>query len=203
MILAEKTLRKAIVEICLLIGLGKARDVVAAFQSADIGVQELQDAFQEMYDGVVAALLLIHGARMVCDGTYERLFKIRDCMIKVRIQRVLLDGDRRSHAILLDFMVPYRQRPVQDYCFALQPEEEREEAFCTPAGNTMDEDEARKCIREYKGSWKGLLEAHGIGCGCRIGDSRLARECIGRIGRQFMQARLMPGHEALFKNICE
>ena len=150
---------------------------------------------QENYDAIVDGLQL-HQITCTCGhcgdmrryGGYERTVWFLGEEIDLRIQRVQCTHCGKTHAILLDILVPYSRIPLADQRQIIILCETG--ASCEPVqqSNFHIEDRMVYAIwNKYRRYWKQKLLAEGISLA-----GELVRECFRYYFKQFMQIRSTP-----------
>ena len=147
---------------------------------------------QAYYDEIVNAVPL---DRLQCScgrfgslvrhAYYIRKIKIKSCVLRIRILRLICRACGRTHALLLSEMVPYSQIAYQDQKdLILASETHHSYSDILQRNLCIDENNAAYVIRSFRQRWKMLLHRAGI----RLTDD-LIYSCFSVFSRQFMQNR--------------
>ena len=150
---------------------------------------------QENYDSIVDGLQL-HQITCTCGhcgdmrryGGYKRTVWFLGEEIELRIQRVQCTHCGRTHALLLDILVPYSRIPLEDQRQIIESSETGEDCEPVQQSNPLIEDRMVYVIwNKYCRHWKQKLLAEGISLA-----GELIKECFRCYCRQFMQIRSTP-----------
>ena len=160
-----------------------------------VQTQNINTLTQEKYDAIVAGLQL-HQITCSCGhcgdmrkfGHYERTVWFRGTEIVLSVQRLQCTHCGRTHAILLDIIVPYSRIPVEDQQQIIILCEAGVSCKPVQQSNPLIEDRMVYVIwNKYCRHWKQTLLAEGISL---VGE--LIKECFRCYCRQFMQIRSTP-----------
>lgn len=150
---------------------------------------------QSYYDDVINAISL-EKLRCCCGQSgclnrhayYARRIKMKSCVIRLRILRLICKSCGRTHAVLLSEMVPYSQIPLQDQKDLIEASEKHTSyADILQRNLCIDENNAAYIIRSFRKHWKTRLLHAGIPL-----DEHLISLCFFFFSRQFMQIKDIP-----------
>ena len=150
---------------------------------------------QENYDAIVARVQL-HQITCTCGhcgsmrkyGHYSRTVWFLGYLISLVIQRIQCQHCGKTHAILLDILIPYSRIPLEDHRQIVVACEAGEDTEPIQEANYYIEDSmVRHIHRQYCRHWKQKLLSENISLLCD-----LTLECFRCFGRQFMQIRCTP-----------
>lgn len=153
---------------------------------------------QEIYEEIVESLPL-HQITCTCGhsgcmrkyGHYERTIWFLNEKLSLQIHRIQCTHCGRTHAVLLDIMVPYSRILLEDQIKIILADNGGED--CVPvfvANGFIDKPMAHYIRRQYRRHWKQKLLAEGISLLRDTGD--IVRNCFRCYYRQFMQIRNTP-----------
>lgn len=150
---------------------------------------------QTYYDDVVNAVPLDklrcscgQSGCLIRHAYYSRKIKMKSCVIRLRILRLVCKACGRTHAVLLSEMVPYSQIPFQDQKDLIAASETHTSyADILQRNLCIDENNAAYVIRSFRMHWKTRLLRAGI----PLGD-HLISFCFFLFSRQFMQIKDVP-----------
>ena len=150
---------------------------------------------QEKYDEVVERLQL-HQITCTCGhcgsmrkyGHYERTVWFCGYEVLLRIQRVQCTNCGKTHAVLLDILVPYSRIPLEDCRQSIIAGTTGKSCAPVQETNPYIEDGMVLHIRiQFRKHWQQKLLSENISL---RGD--LITDCFRFFGRQFMQIRNTP-----------
>ena len=153
---------------------------------------------QEIYDKIIEDLPLHqipckcgHSGCMRKYGRYKRSFLVLCEDILLHVQRLQCKHCGKTHAVLLDIMVPYSRTPLEDQVKIILADNGG--AACIPVfaeNGFIDKPTAHYIRRQFRRHWNQKLLAAGITLWKDI--RTIVRECFQCYGRQFMQIRSTP-----------
>lgn len=150
---------------------------------------------EDIYDEIVQCLQVDqitcpcgHCQGMRKYGRYARTVWFRGEEIKLNIQRVQCTRCGRTHAILLDVLVPYSRIPLEDQRQIIVSFEAGDLPRAVQNANYYIEDwMAYHIMRKYRVHWQQRLFSKGISL-----QDKLVWDCFRFYGQQFLQVRATP-----------
>ena len=150
---------------------------------------------QAYYDDVVNAIPLDRlrcscgqSGHLIRHAYYIRKMKMKSCVIRLRILRLICKACGQTHAVLLSEMVPFSQIPFQDQKDLIAASENHTSYAAILQRNLcIDENNAAYVIRSFRMHWKTRLLYAGIPLG-----GHLISLCFFFFSRQFMQIKDIP-----------
>ncbi|MGD9679317.1 MAG: DUF6431 domain-containing protein [Vulcanibacillus sp.] len=126
--------------------------------------------------------------KLIKHGYYIRSIKTPDGLVKLKILRVKCKSCKRTHAILLDFIVPYSQILLKDHISIIQVFEKQLSFESIMLSNLLiDEGNLRYIIKQYLHHWKEKLLAYK-----KVFNASVSEHCFTIFKRQFMQIKQVP-----------
>ena len=164
---------------------------------------------QKLYNEIILGLDFL---KLVCPcgtagclavhGYYCRSLKFGVGKVKLRICRVKCKVCKKTHALLLSFMVPYSQIPLECQIDVIKTYEEKEQSeslkyYEDIMGKTpsLDADNIRHIIKNYHNHWKQRLLCEGLSLDR---PASLITKCFHHFKMQFMQIKRTPN--VLYEN---
>ena len=150
---------------------------------------------QEIYNGIIDRLQ-IQQITCTCGqrgcmrkyGHYKRVVWFLSDDVTLDVQRIQCTHCRRTHAVLLDILVPYSRIPMEDQIQILIAFENGASCEAVQQANYLIEDGMVLYIRrKYFRYWKQKLLSAGISL-----SLNLVADCFRCYGCQFMQIRRTP-----------
>ena len=150
---------------------------------------------QEKYDEVVERLQF-HQITCTCGhcgcmrkyGRYKRSVWIFCYEIVLRIQRLQCTSCGKTHAILLDILIPYSRIPLEDCREIILAGETGKSCTAVQEANPYIEDGMVLHVRiQFRKHWQQKLLSENISL-----QENLIADCFRFFGRQFMQIRGTP-----------
>ena len=149
-----------------------------------------QDFYNKTIDSLDLNLISCtcgHSGCLIRYGSYKRNVQLKDELITLTIVRVYCTACGRTHALLLSFLVPYSQIPLNIQISAIHAYE---------SGNSLsniltdqcfiDDNNLKAVIRAYRLHWKERLCSAGLSFSKW---SSLVISCFSHFSRQFMQIK--------------
>ena len=125
---------------------------------------------------------------LIRQAYYTRRIKMKSCVIRLRILRLICKSCGRTHAVLLSEMVPFSQIPLQDQKDLIAASEKHmSHADILQRNLCIDENNAAYIIHSFRMHWKIRLLHAGISLG-----EHLISLCFFFFSRQFMQIKDIP-----------
>jgi hypothetical protein len=144
---------------------------------------------QENYDLIIenTDLLLLECPHCHHTGTrvhayYDREVKCDDDSFRLLVLRVACKFCRKTHAVLLDTIVPYSSVPMEITIEIIQADTSEKIRHVFHKYGCLEFHEIYHIIRNFKRLWKERLASYGI-----VIDADISRNSICVFKRQFMQ----------------
>ena len=157
-----------------------------------IFVRDCNQISQSFYDSVIFNLQLhqltcscSHSACLSVHGYYWRSVKLPSGTLRLRVCRVRCSECGTTHALLLSSMVPYSQVPLSDQQRICNDYEEgRSISMVCESNPSIDENNVKSILRNYRLCWREKLRSLRIGL-FPLGN--LILSCFSDYSSQFMQ----------------
>ena len=157
-----------------------------------IFVRDCNQISQSFYDSVINNLQFhqltcscSHSACLSVHGYYKRTVKLSSGAIRLRVCRVRCSECGTTHALLLSSMVPYSQIPLPDQQRICRDYEEgRSVSIVCESNPSIDENNVKSILRNYRLCWREKLRSLRIGL-FPLGN--LILSCFSDYSSQFMQ----------------
>ena len=158
--------------------------------------QKINTFSQEIYDKIVDNIEFStvtctcgHKGCLKKHGYYKRSLRFKSEKYSVLILRVKCSQCGRTHAILLDLMVPYSQIPLDDQVSIIKAHELGGDIMDVINENFLiDPSEVYRIVRNYIKHWKQRL----ISASITLTES-ITKDCFRTYSMQFMQIRSRKG----------
>lgn len=144
---------------------------------------------QENYDLAIenTDLLLLECPHCLHTGTrvhayYDRKVKCDDDSFRLLVLRVACKTCGKTHAVLLDSIVPYSPVSMGITIEIIQADTPKKVHHVFQKYSCLEFCEIYHIIRNFKRLWKERLASYGI-----VIDANISRNCIRTFKRQFMQ----------------
>lgn len=123
--------------------------------------------------------------QLIKHSYYTRSIKKPNGSLDLRVLRVKCKSCNKTHAILLQFIVPYSQILLQDHISIINAYENKSSFEPIMLSNLLiDESNIQYIISNYLQNWKERLIAFGIKF-----DKSISDKCFLNFGKQFMQIK--------------
>ena len=123
--------------------------------------------------------------QLIRHGYYTRSIKTPSGLKSLKILRVKCNHCNRTHAILLDFIVPYSRITLEDHLAIIKSFESKQSYEPIMLLNPyIDEGNIVYVIKQYLHHWKQKLFAFGLSI-----NNCLIKNCFFVFKRQFMQIK--------------
>ena len=160
-----------------------------------VQTENINTLSQKIYDSIIDRIQLHqiscscgHSGNIKKWGRYERKVWFQSEEITLKIQRIRCAHCGRTHAFLLDILVPYSRVPLEDQRQIILSCENGEDCEPLQQSNILIENQMVFFIwRKYRRHWKQKLLAAGISL-----TGGLSKDCFRCYSRQFMQIRSTP-----------
>jgi len=123
--------------------------------------------------------------QLIKHGYYTRSIKTPVGLINLKILRVKCKCCKKTHAVLLDFIVPYSRISLKDHLLIIKSYENKQSYDPIMLSNPyIDEGNIAYVIKQYINHWKQRLLAFGL-----IINKCIVKNCFSVFKRQFMQIK--------------
>lgn len=156
----------------------------------DVNPHDLSKLTQRFYDTIVDSLdfsdfecTCCHHKGFHTFGYYERGVILNDSF-KLVVKRIECPNCHKTHALLLQSLVPYSRIPLKTTVEILQLKTLSDMRSYLDSVPCLVEDVILMIRRKYKKYWESILQSHCIPLNPQVSDA-----CLSAFGYQFMQVR--------------
>jgi len=152
---------------------------------------------QKIYNDIISAIPFYQltctchrSGCLIGHGSYRRSVKTDGVKISIQVCRVKCKICGKTHAILIEHIVPYSQIALMDQHAIISGNAARNACSSLMERNpAIDENNVHSIIRQYRRHWEQKLLSEGIPLSHL---PLLVKQCFSFFGRQFMQIKNTP-----------